>query len=85
LLSVQVILGAAVSSSSLITTVRRLIVFILISLYYVKNSESFVKVPFFIVTLPTLASPSILMAAKFGLLPCRCSINLVSLPRPIAS
>src|SRR5262249_55948280 len=61
LCSVHAIFGAPASSSRLTTTVRRLMVFILISEYQLQSVESFGKRPLRIVTLPTLPRPGILI------------------------
>src|SRR5580698_610129 len=85
LLKVHTIFGVPVSSRRLIATVWRLPVFILISLYQVQNLVSLMKMPLRRVTLPTFPSPGILIGAKIGLLPCRNSIGLASLSRPLTS
>ena len=85
LCSVQDIVGAPLSSSSLTTTVRRLTVFILISSYQAQNFPSDGKMPLRIVTLPTWARPGIFIVEKRGLLPCRYSIGVASTARPLTS
>src|SRR5262245_46917301 len=68
LFNVQTILGFAASSRSLTITVRRLMVFILISLYQSQKRLSLTKMPLRMVTLPTRARPGILIGANTGLL-----------------
>lgn len=85
LLSVHGISGLPSSSSKLMTTVRRWMVSISISLYHAQNLSSLTKIPLRIVTLPTLPKPGILMGWKIGLSPWRYSMTGASLPRPSIS
>src|SRR4051812_36323297 len=76
---VQTMVGAPVSSRRLITTGPRLMAFVLIWLNQVQNWVSALNTPFFMVTLPALMIPGILMTEKAGLLPWRYSTGCAAI------
>ena len=81
----QTIVGLPASSSKLIVTSSRCIVFIFILLNQSNNLLSALKTPFFRLTLLVFFSPGILIFEKTGLLPCRYSITWASISRPDTS
>src|SRR6185437_1721693 len=85
LASVQTMVGEPVSSSRLIVTGTRLIVFILIWLNQSQNLLSPLNVPFFMVTLPTFFRPGILITENSGLSPWRYLISSDWISRPETS
>src|SRR3984893_19485465 len=85
LCSVHTIFGAPVSSSRLMTTARREMMFILISENQVQNLASLTKMPLRMVTLATLPRPGILIGENTLLSPWRYSITLVSASSPVTS
>ena len=76
---VQTSVGLPASSSKMIVTSSRCIVFIFILLNQSNNLLSALKTSFFRLTLLVFFRPGILIFEKTGLLPCRYSITCASI------